>query len=71
MKCVLYFYISTLLLLLLLLLLKNIHGILRVFENRVLRRVFGRKRDQVKGECRSRQNEELYDLYAAFHQTFG
>jgi hypothetical protein len=37
---------------------------LRVFENRVLRRIFGPKRDEVTGECRRVHNEELYDLYA-------
>jgi len=30
---------------------------LRVFENRVLRRVFGPKRDEVTGECKILQNE--------------
>ena len=37
---------------------------LRVFENRVLRRVFGPKRDEVTGEWRQLQNEELSDLYS-------
>jgi hypothetical protein len=37
---------------------------LRVFENRVLRRVFGRKRDEVMGEWRKLHNEELNDLYS-------
>src|SRR5215469_2278977 len=37
---------------------------LRVFENRVLRRVFGPKRDEVTGECRKLHNEELMDLYS-------
>jgi len=37
---------------------------LRVFENRVLRRVFGRKRDEVTGEWRKLHNEELGDLYS-------
>jgi hypothetical protein len=36
---------------------------LRVFENRVLRRIFGRKRDEVIGEWRRLHNEELNDLY--------
>jgi hypothetical protein len=34
---------------------------LRVFENSVLRRIFGPKRDQVTGECRKLHNEELKD----------
>jgi hypothetical protein len=33
-----------------------------VFENRVLRRIFGRKRDEVTGEWRKLLNEELRDL---------
>jgi hypothetical protein len=33
---------------------------LRVFENRVLRRIFGPKRDEVKGEWRRLHNKELY-----------
>jgi hypothetical protein len=37
---------------------------LRVFENRVLRRVFGPKRDEVTGEWRNLHNEELNDLYS-------
>ena len=37
---------------------------LRVFENRVLRRIFGPKRDEVKGEWRKLHNEELNDLYS-------
>ena len=37
---------------------------LRVFENRVLRRVFGPKRDEVTGEWRKLQKEELRDLYS-------
>jgi hypothetical protein len=35
---------------------------LRVFENRVLRRIFGPKRDGVMGESRKLHNEELCDL---------
>ena len=37
---------------------------LRVFENRVLRRVFEPKRDEVIGEWRKLHNEELSDLYS-------
>jgi hypothetical protein len=37
---------------------------LRVFENRVLRRVFGPKRDEVTGEWRKLHNEKLNDLYS-------
>ena len=36
---------------------------LRAFENRVLRRVFGPKRDEVTGKWRKLHNEELSDLY--------
>jgi hypothetical protein len=35
----------------------------RVFANRVLRRIFGSKRDEVTGEWRKLHNEELHDLY--------
>jgi hypothetical protein len=35
----------------------------RVFENRVLRRIFGPKRDEVTGDWRKLHNEELHDLY--------
>jgi hypothetical protein len=38
---------------------------LRVFENRVLRRIFGPKRDEATGECRRLHNEELNDLYSS------
>ena len=38
---------------------------LRVFENRVLRRIFGPKRDGVTGEWRKLNNEELNDLYCS------
>jgi hypothetical protein len=37
---------------------------LKVFENRVLRRVFGPKRDEVTGEWRKLHNEELNELYS-------
>ena len=36
-----------------------------VFENRVLRRIFGPKRDEVTGEWRTLHNEELNDLYCS------
>jgi hypothetical protein len=36
---------------------------LRVFENRVLRRIFGLKRDEVTGDCRKIHSEEVNDLY--------
>jgi hypothetical protein len=35
-----------------------------VFENRVLRRIFGPKRDEVTGEWRKVRNEKLRDLYS-------
>ena len=38
---------------------------LREFENRVLRRIFGPKRDEVTVECRKLHNEELNDLYCS------
>ena len=38
---------------------------LRVFENRVLRRMFGPKRDEVTREWRKLHNEELNDLYSS------
>jgi len=38
---------------------------LRVFENRVLRRVFGPKRDKILREWRKLHNEELNDLYCS------
>jgi len=37
---------------------------LRAFENRVLRKVFGPKRDEVTGEWRKLHNEELSGLYS-------
>jgi hypothetical protein len=36
-----------------------------VFENRVLRRIFGSKRDEVTGEWRKLHIEELHDLYSS------
>jgi hypothetical protein len=38
---------------------------LRVYENRVLRRIFGPKRDEVTGKWRKIHNEELHDLYSS------
>jgi hypothetical protein len=39
--------------------------ILRVFENRVLRRIFGPKRDEVTGNSRKLHNEELHNMYSS------
>jgi hypothetical protein len=36
-----------------------------VFENRVLRRIFGTKRDEVTGEWRKLHIEELHNLYSS------
>jgi hypothetical protein len=38
---------------------------LRVFENRVMRRIFVLKRDEVTGELRNLHNEEPHDLYSS------
>jgi hypothetical protein len=38
---------------------------LRVFVNKVLRRIFGPKRDEVMGEWRKLHNKELHDLYSS------
>jgi len=38
---------------------------LRVFENRVLRIIFGSTRDEITGEWRKPHNEELNDLYSS------
>jgi hypothetical protein len=40
---------------------------LRVFENRVLGRIFGPKRDEVTGEWRNLHHEELDDLYSSLN----
>jgi hypothetical protein len=37
---------------------------LKVIENRVLRRIFGGKRDKVTGEWKGLHKEELYDLFS-------
>jgi hypothetical protein len=44
--------------------LREVHR-LRVFENRVLRRIFGPKSDEVTGEWRKLHNKELHDLYSS------
>jgi hypothetical protein len=36
-----------------------------VFENRVLRIIFGHRRDEVTGEWENFQNEELHNLYSS------
>jgi hypothetical protein len=36
-----------------------------VFENRVLRRIFGPKKDKVTGDWRKLRNEELHNLYSS------
>jgi hypothetical protein len=41
----------------------TIRGELRVFENRVLRRIFGSKKDEVKGDWRKVHYEEIQNLY--------
>jgi hypothetical protein len=38
---------------------------LRVLENRVLRKIFGPKRDRVTGGWRKLHNEELHNLYSS------
>jgi len=40
---------------------------LRVFENRVLRRIFGPKKDEVTGEWRKLYNEEFNDLHSSLN----
>jgi hypothetical protein len=40
---------------------------LRVFENRVLSRIFGKKRDKVTGKWRKLHNEGLHILYASLN----
>jgi hypothetical protein len=37
---------------------------LRVFENKVLRKIFGQKRDEVTGGWRKLQNEEFSNIYS-------
>jgi hypothetical protein len=38
---------------------------LKVFENRLLRRIFGSKRDEVTGAWKKLHTEELHDLYSS------
>jgi hypothetical protein len=40
---------------------------MRVFENRVLRRRFGPKRDEVKGNMRKLHSGELHNLHSSSH----
>jgi len=40
---------------------------LRVFESRVMRRIFGPRKDKVTGEWRKLHNEELNDLYCSLN----
>ena len=42
---------------------------LRVFENRVLWKIFWSKREEVTGECRRPHNTELYDVYRRVQKT--
>jgi len=42
----------------------------RLFENRVLRRIFGPKRQEVEGSLRRLRNEELHNLYSSPNITF-
>jgi hypothetical protein len=37
----------------------------RVFENRILRRIFGSKRDEVAGEWKRLHSQELHNLYSS------
>jgi hypothetical protein len=43
----------------------SIKIVIKVFENRVLRRIFGPKRDEVTGGWRKLHNEELHNLYSS------
>jgi hypothetical protein len=40
---------------------------MRVFENRVLNRIYGPKKDDIIGGRRKLQNEELHNLYSSPH----
>jgi hypothetical protein len=41
-----------------------------VFENRLMRRIFGPKREEVTGKWRRLHNEELYDMYSSPNVTW-
>jgi hypothetical protein len=43
----------------------NVYNRLRVFENRVLRRIFGPKMDEVMGQWRKLHNGDLHNLYSS------
>ena len=43
----------------------HLKHVLMLFENRVMRKVFGSKKDEVTGELRRLHNEELYALYSS------
>jgi hypothetical protein len=43
----------------------RVENILRVFENRVLRRIFGSKREEMAEGWRRLHNEELHNLYTS------
>jgi hypothetical protein len=49
--------------------LREEHG-LRVFENRVLRTIFGPKRNEVTGCWRKLHNEELRNLYSSLKKNY-
>jgi hypothetical protein len=42
---------------------------MRVFENRVLRNIFGLKRDETVGGWRKMHNEELHNMYSSLNVT--
>jgi hypothetical protein len=46
-------------------LVSDIKGGLQVIENRVLRRIFGSKKDEIRGGWRELHNEELHNLYSS------
>jgi hypothetical protein len=41
----------------------GVKGRLRIFENRMLRKIIGPKKDEMTGEWKRLHKEELYDLY--------